>query len=157
MYALTDERIPLVEIFQTEDNFENRLKRAFTHEEKLSLTFEFLNLLANRKQFGLEQLIYASNEIWESKGQIDIAELIQPCYMSRRKFERKFLEEVGVSPKAYAKIRRFSYICSIIAGKKKTKLKDVLFEGGYYDQSHFIKDFKYFAGRSPKLYMQTNT
>jgi len=82
---------------------------------------------------------------------------MKSTFMSRRNFERKFLTEVGVSPKAYAKIRRFGYTCSLMAGKKTVSLMEVLHKGGYYDQSHFIKDFKYFSGRTPRNYIKTNT
>jgi AraC-like DNA-binding protein len=43
-----------------------------------------------------------------------------------------------------------------MAGNRNANLMDVLFEGGYYDQSHFIKDFKYFSGRTPRRYNKTN-
>ena len=86
-----------------------------------------------------------------------MAELIESMPMSRRTFERKFLNEIGVSPKTYAKIRRFGNTCLLMAGKRDVNLMDVLHEGGYYDQSHFIKDFKYFSGRTPKKYVENNT
>lgn len=158
MYAFTDERIALKQFpLNNFCKFNEQIQESFNHETKLEILQSLTEHLISQGGYCTPAIQYASNEILQSKGQTDIPTLIKSSNMSRRKFERKFLEEVGVSPKVYTKIRRFSYACSLIQGKRKAKLTDILFNAGYYDQSHFIKDFKYFTGRAPKFYMQTNT
>ncbi len=157
MYELTDERICLSEVCQ--ESYV-RLKTSIYNTKNNAqrvkiLEIYLLDLLKNSNN-GVKTIIDSANEIFEDKGQTNIAELLDKVPMSRRNFERKFLEEVGVSPKTYAKLRRFGYTCSLMAGNRDVNLMDVLHQGGYYDQSHFIKDFKYFSGRTPRKYAKTN-
>lgn len=157
MYEFTEERVPLDKIFPDKANeIIAKIKEAIQPLEKVKVLKELANELYKNRNFGTEQIRYAANAILDQKGVINITTLMEELYMSRRKFERKFLEEVGVSPKTYAKIRRFGYTCSLMAGKRKVNLTETLYRGGYYDQSHFIKDFKYFAGRTPKFYVENN-
>lgn len=157
MYGLTGERIPLLDIFPEETPIiENEIIKASSTSERLKVLLSFLESLHQHGAFATEQITLASNKILDLNGDISVNDLLENVFMSRRQFERKFLNEVGVSPKMYAKIRRFGYTCRFLAGKRKVNLTEVLYKGGYYDQSHFIKDFKYFAGRTPKFYVENN-
>lgn len=99
----------------------------------------------------------AANLIVEKNGMVDVTELISNAFMSRRNFERKFFKKVGLSPKYYARVRRVSHLMNLIAGKKKVDWASVFTECEYYDQSHFIKDFLEFTGRTPQQYLKENT
>ncbi|PSR52368.1 AraC family transcriptional regulator [Adhaeribacter arboris] len=98
----------------------------------------------------------AANQIVEKYGQVNINDLCSEYAISRRQFERKFLQKVGLSPKYYARLRRLGRICALIAGKKEVNWQDLYFDSDYYDQSHFIKDFTEFTGRSPSEYLNDN-
>ncbi len=157
MYEFTEERVALDLVLpQKAAQIISKIKSANLPKEKILVLKNLANELYENRNFGTEQIRYAANTILDQKGDININSLMDKLYMSRRKFERKFLEEVGVSPKSYAKIRRFGYTCSLMAGKRKVNLTQTLYRGGYYDQSHFIKDFKYFSGRTPKFYVENN-
>lgn len=157
MYGLTDERICISELSKASyQELQETIKPELNTQKKVQQLEDFVLKLLDRNKFGDLAIIQAANKIFDEKGATNIAELIESTPMSRRNFERKFLEEVGLSPKTYAKIRRFGYTCSLMAGKRDVNLMDVLCEGGYYDQSHFIKDFKYFSGRTPRTYAKTN-
>ena len=77
-------------------------------------------------------------------------------YVCRRQFERQFLLKVGMSPKYYARVRRIGYLCSILASKKWAvdDWHDLIYKMGYFDQSHFIKEFTGFTGKSPRFYLR---
>ena len=79
-------------------------------------------------------------------------------YVCRRQFERQFLNKVGVSPKYYARVRRIGYLCSLMALKKWNidDWHELIYQAGYYDQSHFIKEFTAFTGKSPSFYLKNN-
>ncbi len=157
MYELTDERLCFSKICSASCiELHESIGTAKSKKEKVQILENYLLRILERPKYGEKAIIESANEIFDSKGQTNIAELIDKVPMSRRNFERKFLEEVGISPKTYAKIRRFGYTCSLMAGNREVNLMDVLYEGGYYDQSHFIKDFKYFSGRTPRKYAKTN-
>ena len=69
----------------------------------------------------------------------------------RRTLERKFAKQVGTSPKQLCRaIRLQKTLKTMLDGNKS--LTDVGYESEYYDQAHFIKDFKDFTGVSPKQF-----
>ena len=157
MYELTDERICFSEICpESCKELHGSIRSTQGNQEKVQLLEDYLLRILKRPKYGEAAIIESANAIFDDKGKANITALLDKVPMSRRNFERKFLEEVGISPKTYAKIRRFGYTCSLMAGNRDVNLMDALHHGGYYDQSHFIKDFKYFSGRTPRRYAKTN-
>lgn len=70
---------------------------------------------------------------------------------SERRLERTFNEQIGLSPKLFARIIRFQSLLAN-AAKDNLTLLDNAFAAGYYDQSHMIRDFRNFAGVTPMEY-----
>ena len=68
---------------------------------------------------------------------------------SRRHLERLFREQVGLTPKAYARVVRFMAAAARLTEDPLVPLADVSSDGGYFDQSHMIREFLAFAGRTP--------
>jgi AraC-like DNA-binding protein len=66
--------------------------------------------------------------------------------------ERRFLSETGLSPKQFAKIIQFQNSLTQLSVKDYTSLTDVVYQNGFSDQSHFIKVFKAFTGKTPKAF-----
>lgn len=86
-------------------------------------------------------------KIREKKGCVSIPALTRELYISRDAFEKRFRRAVGTTPKRYANIVRFR---SLIGGRYSGKnLTEIGLNAGYFDQSHFIKDFKAYTGRVP--------
>jgi len=85
-----------------------------------------------------------------ANGQLSVRELSQKNHIHRRQLVRKFSSAIGLSPKQLSKtIRLQATLKTLLTGKTST-LTDLAYENEYYDQSHFIKDFKEFTGYSPK-------
>ena len=125
-------------------------------QQKIAVLQKFL-----LKQLSLqdEDLIfeYCIEKIISSKGKITVKELEKKTGYSSRWLNIKFNNKLGVSPKNLSSIIRFKhYYQSLIGGNEKSFFKNDFYEL-YYDQSHFIKDFKRFTGLPPaKLEKQTN-
>lgn len=90
------------------------------------------------------------NEIHREHGAGSITGWARDLGVDTRTLERKFLAWTGMTPKTYARIVRFkhSYHQLITLGGRNVRLAQACLDG-YYDQSHFYKDFKYFTGTSP--------
>jgi len=73
---------------------------------------------------------------------------------SQKHFIDLFRERVGVSPKQYLRIMRFQKAINAIENNDFIRWSHLALESGYYDQAHFINDFKLFSGFSPNEYMQ---
>jgi AraC-like DNA-binding protein len=84
----------------------------------------------------------------EHAGLIPILPMCASLGITDRHLQRLYNKYVGISPKYYSRIIRFS---TIFTQMKEGKLSwaDVIHSSGYYDQSHFIRDFKAFTGEDP--------
>lgn len=86
----------------------------------------------------------------QSKGQISAATLAEKLCITTKTLERKFSAMIGKTPKLYIKIVRFQNILNTYSQANGTSLTQTAYLNGYFDQSHFIKDFKSFSGYAPK-------
>ncbi len=91
-------------------------------------------------------------------GQARVEPLMDETGWSRRVVTERFRTQLGVSPKAYARILRFKRAMVLLnrVGHGRT-LADVAMECGYYDQSHFTRDCVALAGCSPSALIAEST
>ena len=76
--------------------------------------------------------------------------------MSRRHFERLFAEQIGLTPKAFQRTARLNLtVRELLLGEPRDMLATAL-EHGYYDQAHFIHDFRAFVGQSPSAFLRNS-
>jgi AraC-like DNA-binding protein len=159
MYEFSDERTNLRDVLGRQlDEWSDKIEEAISHTERIGLLEQFLNLQFLRKKSEPDRTDYAANLIVDKRGVINISDLMEELFVCRRQFERKFLQKVGVSPKYYARIRRVGVLCNELAQKRWqiADWQEVIYQNGYYDQSHFIKEFTEFTGKSPSLYVKNN-
>jgi AraC-like DNA-binding protein len=81
-------------------------------------------------------------------GVVSIDQAAGHCGLSPRQFRRLCLEQSGLSPKFLARVLRFRHAVSRLASSKVTGA-DLALDCGYYDQAHFINEFREFSGRTP--------
>jgi len=94
--------------------------------------------------------------IMRSRGQLDVTTLADTLNINRRNIERRFTAQVGMSPKQLSRIIRLQSTLKMLDEKNFSSLTSLAYENGYYDQAHFIKDFKEFTGVSPRLFYSGN-
>ncbi len=158
MFVLTGERVDL-SIFVPSEKVEataGEIVNSASAQQKALLLENFIYTFYAKNKPVPDVIDRAANLIVEKHGLININELCKELFISRRSFERKFLLKVGLSAKYYARLRRIGYICMQIAGKKEVNWQELYYRGDFCDQSHFIKDFTEFTGRSPGDYLATN-
>jgi AraC-like DNA-binding protein len=96
------------------------------------------------------EIINATKIIYSNKGQLNCKELAAYSCLSQRQFERRFKELTGFTPKLFCRLVRFkSLLCS---NKNYRSLTEIAYDFGYYDQAHFIQDFREFSGYNPGSY-----
>ena len=81
-------------------------------------------------------------------GAVSIARLRDHVGWSKTRLTTKFVEQVGVSPKQYARVMRFNHALRLIH-TGRASLADVAIEAGYYDQPHLNAEFKQLSGFTP--------
>ena len=81
-----------------------------------------------------------------------VGEVIRQVGLSPRSFIRRFTEEVGLTPKLFFRIRRFQEALRLFRTGRPVAWSDVALDCGYYDQAHFIRDFRAFSGLTPTAF-----
>ncbi|MBI4931184.1 MAG: helix-turn-helix transcriptional regulator [Bacteroidetes bacterium] len=127
-----------------------KISSTSNHEEKINIVEDFLVEQLKENKQNDKQIDDAVKLIRTSKGQIPIEEIAEKVFLTKRTLERKFLETVGTSPKIFSRITRFLNICHHLEEHRNKTLTQLTYECGYYDQAHFIKDFREFSGFTPK-------
>jgi AraC-like DNA-binding protein len=94
--------------------------------------------------------------IFAARGDIVIDDILQSEGRHYRTAERAFRERVGVPPKQLAKVIRFKHAYTTLS-RRKERMRDVIgpLDFGYYDASHFLKDFRRFTGTSPREFLSS--
>jgi AraC-like DNA-binding protein len=94
--------------------------------------------------------------IVKRNGKVPIRELTTTLNITERTLQRNFVEHVGVSPKKFAKIIQFYTSFNQVTNDSSSSLTNIVYENGFADQSHFIRDFKRFTGQKPKEIKRTS-
>ena len=88
-----------------------------------------------------------------TKGNASITDILKGDLSKRRQLERMFVKQVGVSPKQLGKLIRLQSALKMLLNQEDESLTNIAYSSEYYDQAHFIKDFKEFTGVSPKEFL----
>jgi AraC-like DNA-binding protein len=91
----------------------------------------------------------AAYRIVLASGRIQTAALAEHAGLSMRQFERRFIHQVGMRPKLFARIVRFEAALDTKARSAVKSWTDVAHEFGYYDQMHMVHDFREFTDSTP--------
>jgi AraC-like DNA-binding protein len=86
-----------------------------------------------------------------------IEALSRAAGISTRRLARLFSVEVGLTPKLYARVLRFNRVVESVHGRERVDWSEVAVRCGYFDQAHFIRDFKAFCGLTPSEYLPRRT
>jgi AraC-like DNA-binding protein len=96
----------------------------------------------------------ATNLILKSKGAMTIGEVRQTLGVAERTLERHFLNEIGITAKQFARVVQFSSALQHMTEAEYVTLTEVAYRSGFADQSHFIRSFKRYTGKTPKEFQQ---
>ena len=86
-----------------------------------------------------------------------IAGVTDSIGLSAKRFIERFREQVGITPKVYCRIRRFQRAVTMATRGRQVEWTRVALDCGYFDQAHFIHDFRSFAGLTPSAYQSART
>jgi len=151
MYDYTDQVADLSSIdSQSLRELETNV-RAQVHFDKLVAASEQYLMSILERDIHSNQADLAIDLILQHKGSIDVNSICSQLAISERHLERLFRDYVGLPPKFYARIIRFSNIFKLVESQDPA-WADLVYESGFYDQSHFIRNFKTFTGEDPSSY-----
>jgi len=151
-HEINDNNIRITDIWGAAGReLEDRMMEAANNEQRVQIIERFLS--RQLRSTTINAVISCCvTMINEANGAINIEALSTQLNIGRRHLERQFIAAVGLSPKQYARISRFQHVLSLAEQKRYNTLTDLAYNSGFYDQAHFIKDFREFSGLSPKQY-----
>lgn len=106
-------------------------------------------------EFANDTVTESIEKIRSTSGTITIKEIYSSLNVSKSKLEQHFNREIGLTPKEFCKIEKINFFINSYKSDMSQKLTELTYKCGYYDQSHLIKDFRYFLDLSPKRYFDT--
>jgi AraC-like DNA-binding protein len=132
-------------------DFRERLLNAETAEEKIALGEEWLRGMFSEAHLPRPEVLQVEKAIRSDPGMEmnSILGLIEATALSRKHFATLFRRYIGLPPKQYQRVLRFNEIISAIHKQEKVEWAQIALGCGYYDQAHFIKEFKRFCGINP--------
>jgi AraC-like DNA-binding protein len=154
---LENKVVSLKELFNDEGNIlEEQVINATRNADRIKLIEEFL-LSKLTEQNTIDTITKSCVDIiFQSQGQIGIGALAGKMNINRRNMERRFISVIGISPKQLAKVARLQATLKMLGQQKFTNLTEIAYENGYFDQAHFIKDFREFTGMNPGSFFTGN-
>lgn len=153
--------IPMSEFVDSSYDAEDVMGRELRElNEQLANCFTFDEIHAVVESFLLRKLVHAKKclpidfvmtELVKLGGNLSVEDAAALACISVRQFERLSRQRVGMSPKLYSRLIRFSKAYRLRENFSKASWTDIAYQCGYFDQMHFIRDFKFFAGVIPTL------
>lgn len=131
---------------------EEQLAVVHRFEDRIKIAERFL-LKRIRDYPGPDPVAVAARQISLSRGACRIDDLVAASGWTTRHFERRFLEQIGVAPKLYARIVRLNQALGTKLASAETTWTQIAHDLGYYDQMHMIHEFQELAGDSPAAFL----
>jgi AraC-like DNA-binding protein len=96
---------------------------------------------------------WAWHRLLATHGAVTVADLTDELGWSRRHLAAQFREQIGQPPKLLGRILRFDRVVSLLRERDPERWAEVAYACGYYDQAHFNRDFRQFAGATPTEFL----
>lgn len=128
------------------------LLEAETLEKRFDILEQTLLDQATRPLTLHPAVVFALKEFQRIPHTRAISEVTDQIGLSQRRFIQAFRDEVGLTPKLFCRIRRFQEVLRRIEVGDQVEWANVAHSCGYFDQAHFIHDFRAFSGLNPTAY-----
>lgn len=150
MHYLTDNCLAIEDLDLPEiKTLQERIIGANDLESRIAIIESYLSPYTNiQEDYSLKQALFSYSN--DNNHQTD-----RSNGFGLRRLEQRFKSEIGISPKLFCRTQRINKVIEEITSVKKQSLTQLALKNNYYDQSHFIRDFKQFTGLSPSKFLKS--
>ena len=133
---------------------EQNIIHATDTQQRIKIVETFLLNKINEKAT-IDNIVKSTiDTLFLTNGNSSISTILKENLSKRRQLERNFMKQIGISPKQLGKVIRLQTALKMLLNHKTETLTQIAYENEYYDQAHFIKDFKEFTGTNPKEFLE---
>jgi AraC-like DNA-binding protein len=134
-----------------------RLLAAASIDQMFVLSEEYLLARLVRPLELHRAVAFARQQFLRYPHQVSVGSVLDQVGLSSRRFIQLFHQQIGLAPKAFCRVCRFQHILHRVHGAQDVEWVQVALECGYYDQAHFIHEFRDFSGLTPTAYLARAT
>ncbi len=156
---LANKETPIASLFEEKiaRELEQKIIRATNVGQRIQIMESFLLERLNDRST-IDHIVRTTvDALLSTKGNAPINTILKEDLSKRRQLERKFAKQIGVSPKQLGKVIRLQTALKMLLNKGSESLTNIAYESEYYDQAHFIRDFKEFTGTTPTAFLDNET
>jgi AraC-like DNA-binding protein len=135
-------------------DIEERIAECENTERRIDIIQQYLLLQLRSNGKADLTIDHCLNLIYSTKGQIRIDDLASRTGLGNRQLVRKFNNSIGLSPKEFSRIIKFINSLRYLKQTNSQYLSEAAYDCGYYDQAHFIHDFKEYSGLTPTAFLK---
>lgn len=150
--SLVNKETPIDELFgqAAAKELEQQIINAAGTAERISIIEAFLlDRLGNKAT--IDNIAKTTvDALLTTNGNAPISSILKEGSFQRRQLERKFFQQIGISPKQLGKVIRLQAALKMLLNRQSENLTSIAYDNDYYDQAHFIRDFREFTGINPK-------
>ena len=148
---LTNLAVPLTDLLGASGReFCERLRGAAGWHQRFAIVDHVITARVGRNPAPVAPVRWAWRQLRRSAGQVSIGSLVEEIGWSQKHFINRFRDELGLAPKTLGRVLRFARAIEVIKGGRAVGFAALAAECGYYDQAHFARDVRQFAGVSPR-------
>ena len=152
MHQFTDKVVDLSPVLGNHfSETSNRLRESNDFVEKVSFLNTHFKKLLSENPFRVTAADRAVGIILSNHGMLPVSAISRSAGVGERQLENLFKKYIGLSPKFFTRVIRFSYIFTLIQ-ENKQNWSGIAYDASFFDQSHFIRNFKDFTGENPSDY-----
>jgi AraC-like DNA-binding protein len=152
----TNRTVDLADIFRrSADLLIARLHDAASWETRFSILDQEIGARIRSARPLARPVIWAWQQLMQTGGRAHITDLGREIGWSKRHLSARFKDHVGLTPKVFARILRFRRAAALLTHNQAMTLADVAQTCGYFDQAHFTRDFRTFAGITPSALLES--
>ena len=152
---LVNKETPLELLFgeNSANELEQRIIKATDTMQRIEVIEEFLFEKLNDKKT-IDIIVKTTiDTLLATKGSAPIHLILKQDLSKRRQLERKFISQIGIGAKQLGKVIRLQSALKMLLNDESESLTNIAYKSEYYDQAHFIKDFREFTGVSPREFL----
>jgi len=150
MHEVSDTMIDLRDLWKNNAaEMEGRVSCAMDNHKRVAIIQEYLTRQLERLKKPDKTVEHWLWQVNYFKGQLPVEDLSRKVNISQRQLGRRFNQTVGLSPKEFSRVTRFIHSLKHLKKYPTRSLTEIAYESGYYDQAHFIHDYKNYAGVTP--------